>query len=58
MTTQTQNREQFKPLVSFIDAAKAAFSAKVLYVRNAKGDEKGKEVKLILGENLLSHLKK
>ena len=51
------NAAQF-PEVAQVCKDFRAIAAKVLYVRNAKGDEKGKEVKLILGENLLSHLKK
>jgi hypothetical protein len=51
------NADQF-PEVAKVCKDFRAIGAKVLYVRNAKGEEKGKEVKLILGENLLSHLKK
>lgn len=49
---RAQNRQQFEPLVSFIDAAKAAFNAKVLHCENGQ-HKAGKPVELNTGANLL-----
>ena len=51
------NAEQF-PEVAQVCKDFRAIGAKVLYVRNAKGEEKGKEVKLVTGENLLEQVMK
>ena len=48
----TQNHTQF-PEVAQVCKDFRAIGAKVTYVRNARGEEKGKEAKLDMGENLL-----
>jgi hypothetical protein len=51
------NAAQF-PEVAKVCKDFCAMGAKVVYVRNAKGEEKGKEVELKLGENLLELMRK
>jgi hypothetical protein len=51
------NSAQF-PEVAKVCQDFRAMGAKVVYVRNAKGEEKGKAVDLNLGENLLEFVKK
>jgi len=53
----TQNHTQFSEVAQLCKDFRA-IGAKVLYVRNAKGEEKGKEVKLDMGEDQLQLLRK
>lgn len=47
------NSTQFPECAAFIQEAQKLFGAKCKYVRNEKGEEKGRLEDLKLGENLL-----
>lgn len=47
------NSTQFPELAGFIQQAQSKFGARCKYVKNSKGEEKGRLEELKLGENLL-----
>lgn len=52
------NSTRFPECAPFIQEAQKLFGARCKYVRNEKGEEKGRLEDLKMGENLLTHVEK